>query len=757
MFSKLLLLALAAPTVAFDYEIVGAGDVVLTDVSTSIGPLKTLFTDDEMYVAVEGLEWDISSGNGTDETLTCETLVDGELVATETMSLADVGRTLPSSMDCGTAKVSKGGRHTIEVVFRLDGSETSTSLDAEAYGAGVAIFPLLVILLFAILTNMVEFSLYAGIFVGSCIVNGELIAGFKNSFENYILNALADVGHAYVYLFSFFLAAVVAMMEKSGGMIGFTRDISKYATSPRSGQIACFVVGLVVFFDDYANTLLCGGAMRPLMDSLMISREKLAFFVDATAAPVASISPVSSWVGFEAGLIQDEIDKIIALEGTTDLPIETSGYGVFLQSIKYRYYPIFMLILILCLIFSQRDFGPMLIAERKTEVYKRTDGGEGSSSDQSGGISDGNTPREDQPLKTWNMIVPLAVMIFLIFYLLVQTGDDGSGEQDFMDKIESSDSYAALLWATAAMMVICLIFYMLQVVKGGEIIVPSVADLKDIFITSDSVKEEDPEPRARFLMPLRDSVDSALIGMGRIFPAAIVLTLAWASGSLMGDVGCDRLFAAWIVGGVKAEMLPTLSFIISLLMALATGTSWGTMSILFPLVTVPAYQVSNGDEIIFYSTIAGILSGSVAGDHVSPISDTTVLSSLATECGLMNHVGTQAPYVLVCVLSAIFLGTIPIGFDAWPNVIGILIGLGLLVVFVLFFCQPIISATGKFDLLTSLFIAITKNEALEQLAQDTKRAYNGEDLSGDDVDDSMNKKEVSHGSDPGAADELVDA
>ncbi len=200
------------------------------------------------------------------------------------------------------------------------------------------------------------------------------------------------------------------MMERSGGMIGFTKAVSKYATTPRSGQWAAFFVGVIVFFDDYANTLLVGKAMRPLIDSLTVSREKLAFFVDATAAPIASISPVSSWIGFEVGLIQGEIDRIIALKGTDNISIETSGYAVFLQSVKYRYYPIFMLVLIMFVIHFQRDFSTMLVAERKTQVYRRVDGGDGSTSGQ-GGMGEDNQPRKDQPLKTWNMLVPIGLLV----------------------------------------------------------------------------------------------------------------------------------------------------------------------------------------------------------------------------------------------------------------------------------------------------------------------------------------------------------
>jgi Na+/H+ antiporter NhaC len=223
--------------------------------------------------------------------------------------------------------------------------------------------------------------------------------------------ALADVGHAYVYLFTFFLSGLVAMVERSGGMIAFTKTVSTYAKTARSGQAAAFLVGVVVFFDDYANTLLAGQSMRPLIDSLFVSREKLAFFVDATAAPIASISPVSSWVGFEVGLIQDEIDRIIEFQGTEDIGIKTSGFAVFLESIKYRYYPILMLILIMLLIFAQRDFGPMLIAERKTEVYKRTDGGDGSASGTGAAFGEENKPPADQALRSWNFFFPITLLV----------------------------------------------------------------------------------------------------------------------------------------------------------------------------------------------------------------------------------------------------------------------------------------------------------------------------------------------------------
>ena len=476
--------------------------------------------------------------------------------------------------------------------------------------------------------------------------------------------------------------------------------------------------------------------------------------MDATAAPIASLTPISSWVGFEVGLIDNEIQKLAALYGEENLTIETSGLGVFLQSIKYRYYPIFMLILIPFLIYSQRDFGPMLIAERKTQVYQRIDGGDGkgpASKHIEGGKKKENQPLEDTPNMAWNMAIPIVMLVFFIFFLLVKTGEDGSGEQDFMDKIESSDSYSALLWGTMAATAVTLLFYLLQVVQYGQLILPTWSVLKAMFgksteratakndnATENVTTTEHEEAvsatsseevsllaseKPRSLMTIYESVEAFLYGMGRIFPALIVLTLAWASGSIMTAVGADRLFSRWITEGVSPEAMPTISFLISIFMALATGTSWGTMTILFPLICVPTYQVSNGDATIFYATVAGILSGAVAGDHVSPISDTTVLSSLASDCQLLAHVSTQAPYAIIMMILSILFGTLPIGMEAWPNIVGIVLGVVAIALFVYGMCVPVLCKNGRFDIFTNLWLRIRKDSALHQLSDDTAKRY----------------------------------
>ena len=325
-----------------------------------------------------------------------------------------------------------------------------------------------------------------------------------------------------------------------------------------------------------------------------------------------------------------------------------------------------------------------------------------------------------------------------------------------MDKIEASDSFQALLWGTMAAVLCTMIFYLVQFVQEGRLVLPNLQVLKGIFRGSDD------ENSTRVLMNVGDATESFLFGMGRIFPAIIVLNLAWAVGSMMGDVGADRLFARWLTDdAIDPESLPTLTFIISLFMALATGTSWGTMSILFPMILLPTWIASKGDAIIFYATTAGILSGSVAGDHISPISDTTVLSALACDCDLVAHVGTQMGYSIAVSVVSILLGTVPIGYDAWPNIVGILIGAVLIVGFVYGLCAPVLSATGRFDLLTELAFKLKGglNEDLVMLKEDTVKAFNGQvvvDPEAENGDMEAKEKMLEESEDSHEEEEVVD-
>ena len=725
-FNLLALSALFAGASAFDYSIVGAGDLALTDEATGISGVSTIFTGEDCGVSVSGIEWEFNNGNTTfNDKIKWTTYVDGEEVAAGEYDLSTLqSRELPDSLDCGTFVTNKRGTREIHVTLSVDDSEADTASEYQAFAAGASLVPLCVVLALAMGTQMVELSLFLAVFVGSSMVHGGINEGFKRLIDTYILENILDWGHGAVILFTLFLSATVGVIQKSGGMSGFTNAIKKIATSPRLGQVATFLICCCVFFDDYTNLLLTGSSVKPLTDMLMISREKIAFLVDGTAAPLASLTPISSWVGFEVSLIQAELDKLISIYGEENLTIETSAMAVFMQSIKYRYYPIFMLIIIALLIGSQRDVGPMLIAERKARVYRRTDGGEGKVAFEQSTEDEANAPRKDQPTKAWNMAVPIILLIFFIFYLMLATGNDGSGEQSILDKIESSDSFLALMWGTVATSLISGIFYLLQIVKDGEVTYPTYALIKEMY-ASDSEEETaalvqssselqgeiSVSSKPRPLMTVHESVEAFLTGLAKIFPALVVLVLAWASGTIMTEVGCDRLFSRLINGGIAAELVPTLSFALAVLMALATGSSWGTMTILFPLLCIPTYQVSNGDPLIFYSTVAGILSGSVAGDHVSPISDTTVISSMSCGSQLLQHVLTQAPYAALAVVLSICCGSIPFGYQAFPNIVGIGLGTALAAAFVFFVCVPVVAPNGRFDFLTELYIKCQKGES----------------------------------------------
>jgi Na+/H+ antiporter NhaC len=236
-----------------------------------------------------------------------------------------------------------------------------------------------------------------------------------------------------------------------------------------------------------------------------------------------------------------------------------------------------MIVYMVMSIIIGRDAGPMLIAERKARVYEITDGGDGKGRSSEGEGKDSNQPEDDTPLLTRNMVVPVLLLVFFIFWLMVQTGTIPGEQQTFLEKIEASDSFLSLLWGAMAAIMCTTLMYLVQIVQDGRLVRPTCTILKNLFFFwKKKSHDEDAPPMPRFLMSVYESVESLLFGMARIFPALIVLTLAWASGQIMGAVGADRLFSSWIVNGIPPEMLPTMSFVISVTMGLATGSSWGT-------------------------------------------------------------------------------------------------------------------------------------------------------------------------------------
>jgi len=502
----------------------------------------------------------------------------------------------------------------------------------------MSILPPLLAIACALIFKEVIISLFLGLYLGTLIpaVYSIGFAGIFTAFlpiiDTYIIEALYNTGHLSVILFSMIIGATVSLISKNGGMAGVVNRISVFAKSRRSGQMATWFLGIAIFFDDYANTLIVGNTMRPITDKLKISREKLSYIVDSTAAPVAAIAFITTWIGAELGYIQDGINAISGLNA--------SVYHIFLNSLSYSYYPIFTLIFIVMIVLMKRDFGPMLVAENRM-VSQKDSGDIQLIHDQDNEMKDFK-PDDDVAKRSFNAIIPILTIILGTVWALLYTGwqDEvwSSQELGFIQKLSStigqSDPYLALLWSSLA-----------------GLLVASMLTL------------------AQKLLTVQQTVGSILKGFKTMLTAMIILILAWSLSAETADMHTADFLSNLISGTISPVFLPLITFILASLVSFSTGSSWGTMAILYPLMLTSTWTLcqSYGLETaaslsIFYNVVACVLAGSVFGDHCSPISDTTILSSLASSCDHIEHVRTQLPYALTVGVIAMSAGTLPSAF-----------------------------------------------------------------------------------------------
>ncbi len=525
--------------------------------------------------------------------------------------------------------------------------------DIKAIPLWLSIMPPLIAILMALIFKEVITSLFIGIFFGGALIGVYkegligLFTGLLSVIDTYIVNSLNNWDHLSVIIFSMMIGAIVSVISRNGGMLGVVDHISKYAKDARSGQLATWLLGIVIFFDDYANTLVVGNTMRPITDKLKISREKLSYIVDSTAAPVAAIAFVTTWIGFELGYIESAVGKI---------GIEEGAYSVFINSLRYSFYPIFTLCFMLMLIYQDKDFGPMY----KAEVLARNKGvGEDNEAGNEASVAakDSQDPQEiseiepieGAPRRWYNAVIPISIVIIGTIIGLVYTGSQNLQWTDAMDNmgisqklsliIGASNSYFALLWA-------------------------SLVGLLTAIILTISQK----------IMSLADSIDSAMKGFKSMFAAIMILIMSWSLALVTEQLHtADFITGTMLSGGITPTFIPAITFILAALIAFSTGSSWGSMAILYPLMLPAAWQVCSVSGLdyeasmnIFYNVVSCVLAGSVLGDHCSPISDTTILSSLATKCNHIEHVRTQLPYAIVVGSTAIIFGTIPAAIGASP-------------------------------------------------------------------------------------------
>ena len=524
--------------------------------------------------------------------------------------------------------ISESGKYTI-VVNGFQKLSTST----QVLPGILTILPPLISIALALIFRQVIISLLIGIFSGSLIVNNyDPVAGFLRLTDYYIINALFDKSHIQIIVFTLLFGGVIGLISKCGGTRGIANVVTKFARTRRSGLLSSWLSGIIIFFDDYANTLVVGNLMRPVTDKLKISREKLSFIVDSTAAPVASIFIVSSWIGYELGLIQDGLTSI----GSTE-----NSYTVFIQTLPYRFYPILMLLFVFISSYLKRDFGPMYKAERRAFLEGVNPVSENQSSKDLTETSEmfGN---EDKA-KWYNGIIPILVIIFGTLLALYLTGiaslrEKGIQEFGIREIIGNSDSYKALLWSS----------FSACVVAGVMISYQKIMKLSEI-------------------------VDAWFLGLRSMLLAVLILTLAWSIGAITVEVRTADYIISIISDTINPRMLPVLVFLVCALISFATGTSWGTMAIMMPIVIPLADTASQlagygttDQSIILHGVISSVLAGTVFGDHCSPISDTTILSSMASGCDHIDHVRTQLPYAVVVGIIGMLIGDIPTAYGFSP-------------------------------------------------------------------------------------------
>lgn len=521
----------------------------------------------------------------------------------------------------------------------------SASASLRVLPAWISITPPLLAIAIALALRNVIPALLIGLWLGATALRSFSLAGIfgglLDTFQVFVVRAMVDPDHVAIVLFSLMIGGMVGIITRNGGMASVVELIVSRARTAVGGQVSVWLMGLMIFFDDYSNTLVVGNTARPMTDKLKISREKLAYIVDSTAAPVVCLALITTWIGYEVGLIDT------ALEGIPE--ITQPAYTVFLSSIPYSFYPILAVIFVFAVTYSGRDIGPMYDAEVRARGGQvspvkadNLPAMEGDNLDAKPGI----------PQRALNAFIPLVVLIVALLGGLYATG---SGDT-ITDIVGSADSYKAMMWAS-----------FLGAMTAAVLTV------------------------GQRILSAHETVDAWYGGVRAMMFAMIVLVLAWSLSDVTQGLHTADYLVSILADTLPVALVPATIFLLSAVTAFTTGTSWGTLGILMPLVIPLAWAVMGANDMqspehmhILYSSIACNLAGAVWGDHCSPISDTTVLSSMASGCDHIEHVRTQIPYAMMVGAVAIAFGTIPGGYG-FPPLLSIVIGTVILITLLRYF------------------------------------------------------------------------
>jgi Na+/H+ antiporter NhaC len=603
---------------------------------------------DAPSVILDGVPFEITVAGSPDSS-------DPFAVRTATGTVLESG-TLPAGGSATATDLVVGSRAELPLTVTIGG--VTQDLSPTLIPGWYSLLPPLLAIVIALVLREVVTALFVGVWFGALAVAGfnPLVATWR-VVDEFVVPALADTdgGHVQIVVFSLLLGGMVGIIAKNGGSMGIVEAVSPFARTARRGRIATWLAGMGVFFDDYANTLLVGNTMRPITDRLRISREKLAYLVDSTAAPLAALVPISTWVGYEISLIADGL-RIAAEQNPAASAglLGMSPFTVFIETIPYRFYPVLALYFAGLTAFMRRDFGAMAVAERRAS----TGGGlfRPGARLMTDTTSRAMDPKEGIAHRWWNAGLPVLSVVVVVLVGLWVTGRASAGPgASLYDVFGAADPFITLLWGSLAG---CLVAIALST--------------------------------AQRILTLEESIDAWLSGMRAMLLAMVILTLAWSLGSVTEAIGTAPYLTQILEGRVALQLLPVIVFATAAAMSFATGTSWGTMAILLPLVIPLSVSLGGftdtGPDIqytILLGNVSSVLAGAIFGDHCSPISDTTVLSSMASGCDHVDHVRTQLPYAVIVAVVGMALGDIgtAYGLPVWVALLG---GAGVLFAFLRF-------------------------------------------------------------------------
>lgn len=496
----------------------------------------------------------------------------------------------------------------------------------EMYATFWALIPPLVAIVLALITKEVYSSLFMGIVIGGLFYGNLGAASFdgeltvKHIFKDGIVGVLSDSYNVGILVFLVVLGIMVCMMNMAGGSAAFGRWASKHIKTRVGAQLASVALGVLIFVDDYFNCLTVGSVMRPVTDRHNVSRAKLAYLIDATAAPICIIAPISSWAAAVTGFVENE-----------------DGFSIFIRAIPYNYYALLTLVAMIALVILRVDFGPMKVHEenaKKGDIYTTLDrpyaNAQPKVKETKGTVAD--------------LVFPVIVLIVCCIIGMIYTGGFFSGT-DFVKAFSGSDASVGLMLGSFFAFVITVVFYMI-----------------------------------RKVLSFKEACSCIPEGFKAMVPAILILTFAWTLKAMTDSLGA-REYVASVVSGMSGGLvhcLPAIIFLVAVFLAFATGTSWGTFGILIPIVV----DSFSNDTTMMIISISACMAGAVCGDHCSPISDTTIMASAGAQCNHMNHVSTQLPYaVVVAAISCV--AYVMAGFvrnPYVPLVLGIALIIGALMI-----------------------------------------------------------------------------